>query len=84
MSPAVVKRPRLKRTDSKAASWDRPMASSTSDGSIAPELQALPVDTATGGGDLNPSAGRRGPNGLRPSLVSGAGPLAGDSRLVIA
>ena len=44
ISSCVVKRPRLKRTDSKAASRDRPMAVSTSDSSIDPALQALPEE----------------------------------------
>ena len=48
ISSSVVNRPRLNRTASKAASRSIPMASSTSDGSIAPELQALPVEAATG------------------------------------
>ena len=48
MSSVVVKRPRLNLTDSYAASRGIPMARRTSDGSIEPELHALPVDTATG------------------------------------
>ena len=47
-SVLTVKRPRLNRTDSNAASRETPIARRTSDGSIEPELQALPVDTATG------------------------------------
>ena len=48
MSSWLVKRPRLNRTDSKAASLDKPIANNTSEGSMDPAEQALPADTATG------------------------------------
>ena len=48
MSSVVVNRTRLNRMDSKTAFRDKPIASSTVEGSIDPAMQALPVATATG------------------------------------
>src|SRR5579862_8202460 len=46
ISASIVCRPRLKRMLARARSGRRPMASSTCDGSIAPDEHAAPVETA--------------------------------------
>src|SRR5262249_10325860 len=46
ISAAVVLRPRLNRTASRARSGDRPRPSRTGEGWIEPEVQAAPVEAA--------------------------------------